>query len=858
MMLPHLLWKDARQVLPSVAVCLGLAVLGQFLFISRWLRNEDFFRLDIPRSLAMIGPMIVALACAGMIFGNERQSRTSHWLSSLPIQWYQSISSQFVIGSACIVIAALVTHSIARFAPNVDHDPFMGFLYASSLSKVFLFSGLLFCFSIIGTLLFEETLYGLSAAGIAFISTNALVGYLVEKALSYNGWNSDQAKYDAVLYPSLSLLALLTLAGSVGVYRWRWSLGQFVDSWRAIQQTLGGRWRSNTEAVAKSIPHRICSIPAVYPLQPFWTLLRQSLHQAPYLRIALVVAPWVIALVHERKEFPQAAGFYSILSVLILGLSCFVADHSKYRFRFLADRGVPAWKFYWARTLPLLGIGVLMMTAAIIVPRWLLLPKDHFAPQNWEVIPFLLATLFFFAGQLASLCFRNVLIAIGAVLATLFGILCMFAIFESNQHSPQGLMIFPVGVLDMIAIVAAFASIVAYLLLVVYWLIPTWSRTDRPERRLAGGYVVSGILVPIFLLYAFAIIGFWMIPRPTWISDILSPTELAASQPKSHAIEFSLKNRTELFKICGFLNSPLANANGHTEHFINASHYGNFLLHEIHAMTLDDANVAKAIDWLTELNVDLDRSLSRLQTSNPSKFEIEWQDLQSLQHYSATCAAMSRLAILRRESLLLETCFDCAKKMQLLQPWIDPVSRIDLHRRILAVLSTCSDDDLKWLAKSYSIQPLLNEVTSLAQYRQWVIERSLFIEKRQHSAFTNVNQAHEWEELNRYRWRSSMRITYPSTWYSALPRAIGMRESSYCMARAFRAELEVLDRLINLESRGITSQGRQNLESFAIWQNIPQPPREFGFHVRDLMQYRELRESIADRVLSNDVRNVSR
>ncbi len=849
----NLLWKDARQVLPSVAVCLGLAVLGQVLFISRWLRNEDFFELDIPRSLAMVGPLIVALACAGMIFGNERQSRTSHWISTLPVQWYQSVVSHILIASVCIVITAIVTHCIAWIAPHVDHDPLMGFLYSSSdsssLFKVILFAGMLFFFSILGTLLIEETLYGLCAAGIAFISINALVSYIVENTLSYNGWNSIQANYDAVLYPSFIVVTVSMLVVSVLVYRWRWTLGQFVDCWRSVQQTLRGPWRSGAEVLAESIPQRARGIPTAYPNRPFRTLLGQSLGQAPYFRIALVLAPWAIAALHERRDFYQAVFFFSVFSVMILGLSCFVADHAKFRFRFLADRGVPAWKFYWARTLPLFGIGVLMMfIATLSIAGGLPAPNNTPAAEIYKatILISLVTITFFFAGQLASLCFRNVLIAIGAVLTTTVGIVCMFGLFEPNPYYRTGSS----SVLYVVMFVSFIASIATHLWIAIHWLIPTWSGTDRPERRLAGGFVVSGIVIPILLLHVIAIAGYWMIPRPIRISEKLSAAEFAALKPKSHDVDFALKDQSELFQTIGFFNSPLTNVFSRN----GTSDDESFLMNEINAMTLDKARIASAIDWVTELNDDLDRSFARLQTTNASIFEIRLQDLKTLQHYSASCAAMSRLAILRHESELLEKYFDCFKKIQALYPWIDPISRIALHRRVLTVLSACTDEDLTWIAKFYSIKPLLTEVLSLSQYRLWVIERSLFTDSLLSSDSKWDSNRYTWDDLNRYRWRGSMTIGYAPTWYSALPHAIAKREYRYYIAREVVAELAMLDRLIERESQAASPQGGSNPEPITNWQSIPQPPYEFGFHLRDLLRYRELERVVADRVLANDDR----
>jgi len=529
-MLTNLLWKDARQVFPSVAICLGMTVLVQVLFISRWLRNEDFYdSMDIPRTLAMMGPLLVALACAGMIFGNERQSRTMHWMSTLPIRWHQSLVSQMLVAMACILVTAITTHWIAGFGPRVVRLPEWQFLQQGSLSLAILFAAELFIFSVMSALVFEETLYGLGAAAIACISMNFLIGYIILESLGYGGWPSIPSDCDAIYYPALAVATIVLFLGSVWMYRWRWTLGQYVDCWNSMRQTLRGRWRSEAEALAESISRPFRGMPVSYPNRPFWTLFIQSLFQAPFFRLALVTLPWAFALLMDPKKFQMLALGFSILSSALLGLSCFVLDHAKCRMRFLADRGVSAWQFYWARTLPLFGIVILMITGAWLNTHWFPLPRDE--PVGWL---YLAAIGFFFAGQLASLCFRNVLIAICMAATTLFISLSIPSLFNQARESMWQYGLYSFDTIDVIIVDWIIASIAAYLLFAVFWLIPSWIRSERPGRRLAGGFVVSGLVVPLVLLHVIAVAGYWMLPKPLWLSEQLSLAEIEASQPKQH------------------------------------------------------------------------------------------------------------------------------------------------------------------------------------------------------------------------------------------------------------------------------------------------------------------------------------
>jgi len=274
-------------------------------------------------------------------------------------------------------------------------------------------------------------------------------------------------------------------------------------------------------------------------------------------------------------------------------------------------------------------------------------------------------------------------------------------------------------------------------------------------------------------------------------------------------------------------------------------------------MTLDDAKVAKASQWLGTLNADLDRGIANLELTKSSEWEGSWTWLQQLQARSAECAAMARLAILRRHPELMKECFDCLKKIEAFYPWIDPVSRIHFHWRILTVFSTCSEDDLKWVAETYSIDSMLSEVTSLEQYRRWVIERGLFVEKKfpfkipdDGFKMSDGDFADYWEACQRYHLRGVSRVFDGVTWYSALPHAIAKREILLGVSRGILAELELLDDLIAGKSNETIIYPRQDFGRYRVGQ-LKTASILFSFDSGDLIRYRELRKSVADRVSAN-------
>ena len=83
-----LLWKDFQQVKSTfIAVLAGVFVVQLLLLFSAGFAPNDESRMALfggTVTFACIAPILLALGCGGMLIGQERQSGTWAWSSSLP------------------------------------------------------------------------------------------------------------------------------------------------------------------------------------------------------------------------------------------------------------------------------------------------------------------------------------------------------------------------------------------------------------------------------------------------------------------------------------------------------------------------------------------------------------------------------------------------------------------------------------------------------------------------------------------------------------------------------------------------------------------------------------------------------
>ena len=98
--LAHILWKDFRQVWQlMIGVAVIQASLQLMLGLLEMLLPDDMRGLSpITINIALASPTLLAIACSGVLIGQERQNGCWTWNSSLPVSWRQSLVAKRSFG----------------------------------------------------------------------------------------------------------------------------------------------------------------------------------------------------------------------------------------------------------------------------------------------------------------------------------------------------------------------------------------------------------------------------------------------------------------------------------------------------------------------------------------------------------------------------------------------------------------------------------------------------------------------------------------------------------------------------------------------------------------------------------------
>ncbi len=102
----HMLWKEFRQIMPTVALLVVATIVLQGLVAWFHVRSNQpsfpqiFF-------LASLTPIFAAVVSTAVAIGSERQTGTWNWNSSLPISWKTALSTKFLAALAAMGLSAL-------------------------------------------------------------------------------------------------------------------------------------------------------------------------------------------------------------------------------------------------------------------------------------------------------------------------------------------------------------------------------------------------------------------------------------------------------------------------------------------------------------------------------------------------------------------------------------------------------------------------------------------------------------------------------------------------------------------------------------------------------------------------------
>ena len=326
-----LLWKDFQQVKSTMLAVLSGVFALQLLFIAlALLTSEHSVRqglLEGAAAIACIAPILIAVGCSGMLIGQERQTGTWGWATSLPVSWRQALGSKLVVslstatvvgGLSGIVPAVLVLNSYVTFERTE-----IALIYISTTTIVVFLEVIAYFF--LASLLMRETLTALVVAGLLLIfvqlSLLGLFASIVER-MGYSAQRFSMLGYTLVPL----ILTLCGFAAIIVTFRWRWGIGQ-----QSVLSLLP------TSAVVEP-PRRVpCRYSGESAPSESRMMLRHAFVNSLQLRLSVLVASLLLGYVNVTNPF---LGILSVFIAGVLGLSVFEGDQTLQRIRFLADRGV--------------------------------------------------------------------------------------------------------------------------------------------------------------------------------------------------------------------------------------------------------------------------------------------------------------------------------------------------------------------------------------------------------------------------------------------------------------------------------------------------------------------------------------
>ena len=400
------LWKDFRQIWTVILAVIGGITLIQLTFIAaRSLVDLPMIwnnLIETTLTLAGIGSLLTIVGSAAMMIGHERQTGTWGWASSLPASWAQTLASKLIVSFASSALVGLALCCIPLIVYTLRQSDISFSMpdstyYLTTIVAVFFQA---WAFFYLATLLFKDPMTGMVCASIVSVFIQMVAG----------AWSIEyRATESSTLILVQASISLLAFGSMIGVYRWRWRLGQHSEfSLR----------RENVSYVVPAKAVYLLSNPSEWRM-----LLSLSAQNMLVFRVLLAVSSTLfLAWLSSQLPLP-AQGIESIGVILALvslgfGLTAFMGDQANGRFRFLADRGVNPIAMVTSRlAVPWCLLLLCLFTSLLLsIGPFLVLPNG--VPKYWSSLSVellfvwcLIVCCCFSVGALSSLCFRQPIIA---------------------------------------------------------------------------------------------------------------------------------------------------------------------------------------------------------------------------------------------------------------------------------------------------------------------------------------------------------------------------------------------------------------------------------------------------------------
>ena len=494
----HSLWKEFRQVWQLIV---GIAVIQACLqLLMGWL--EMSFPSEFPGlsqnaiNIALASPTLIAIACSGVLIGQERQNGCWAWNSSLPISWRRSLVSKVTTWLVASIFLVAVMLCIAAIALSMNQRSLGQVLFSEQTgygSWTYLLTLVIgvqvFIYCSIATLLIKDTLMAIVVAALSLFVFHFFVAIKNFSNL-FNWMNSGGYELH---HENAILLAYLAsfVVGSIwlaSTYRWRWGVGQ--------NSTLSTRGGSPANYLRPQRAAWMAFAGAVKQPSEFGMLIQHGIRSSLGLRaVVFLGALLILAIAANQREGDQLAPLAACVASCVLGVSVFSGDQSLNRFRFFADRGVAWKKLMISHVAPPAVLASICTVLACFLTN---------VPNTAIVYTFCVPI--FVVGMFSSLVFASPIVSITAAMTMTFGAIALSgsAIAIWNVVAPG----------HWLSVAIWFPISTLIVLFVAVRLVPRWLIKDRLDSTgIYFGTMLVAVLLPGVLGLSF---GFEQIPKVAW------------------------------------------------------------------------------------------------------------------------------------------------------------------------------------------------------------------------------------------------------------------------------------------------------------------------------------------------------
>jgi hypothetical protein len=332
-MMRQLVWKEARQLLPLIAMLVLIAIgLNCLSFMIR--QSESSSRL---RMVALLGlPTLFAAGVGAMLVGQERETRTLQWMASLPVPGSLQAWIKLVVGALGLITMwgiSLALFAVSAYAVqgNFNMNGAGTELPFYLLHSVFLLVAGLAC-----AWYFHNTLVGL----LGLVAVTVLMTLVDSWIADVFGSSSDGIR----LMVQVAFCALALVAMRVASYR-AYRPQRVVRSRSQANETMG--YFDQSFGYAKILTPRYALL-WQFSKQNRWILLAITALCA-FGGILLTYNSFFDYGIRDGQDTnPVALGCF-LIACCGLGVIVFQGDSLHQRVRFLADRGVSPGMVWFSR-----------------------------------------------------------------------------------------------------------------------------------------------------------------------------------------------------------------------------------------------------------------------------------------------------------------------------------------------------------------------------------------------------------------------------------------------------------------------------------------------------------------------------